>query len=158
MAVTMKNSVICDIKTHVRTSQETHYVSGTESSRSMLCKIWGFHGDDYEECRLVGCWAVWLSKNRRVGGIYCHHQQSDKNSELGTTLGVTSNRRTLRRNNMWSKVLSYLIQNPKGSEGSIKLAACSTSPHPATLRPDQKYCKGPNYFFWQVLFLGEGAS
>jgi hypothetical protein len=20
----------------------------------MLCKIWGFHGDDYEECRLLG--------------------------------------------------------------------------------------------------------
>jgi hypothetical protein len=27
------------IKTPVRTSQETHYFSGTESSRSMLCKM-----------------------------------------------------------------------------------------------------------------------
>jgi hypothetical protein len=26
----------------------------------MLCKIWGFHGGDYEECRLLGCYAVWL--------------------------------------------------------------------------------------------------
>jgi hypothetical protein len=25
----------------------------------MLCKIWGFHGGDYEECRLVGCRATW---------------------------------------------------------------------------------------------------
>jgi hypothetical protein len=41
-------------KTPVRTSQETHYVSTTESSRLMLCKIWGFHGGDYEECRLLG--------------------------------------------------------------------------------------------------------
>jgi hypothetical protein len=41
-------------KNPVRTSQETHYVSATESSRLMLCKIWGFHGGDYEECRLLG--------------------------------------------------------------------------------------------------------
>jgi hypothetical protein len=41
-------------KTPVCTSQETHYVSATESSQLMLCKIWGFHGGDYEECRLLG--------------------------------------------------------------------------------------------------------
>jgi hypothetical protein len=39
---------------HVRTSQETHYVSATELSRLMLYKIYGFHGSDYEECRLLG--------------------------------------------------------------------------------------------------------
>jgi hypothetical protein len=37
----------------VRTSQQTHYVSATEPSRLMLCKIWGLHGSDYEECRLL---------------------------------------------------------------------------------------------------------
>jgi hypothetical protein len=47
-------------KNPVRTSQETRYVSATESSRLMLRKIWGFHGSDYEECRLLGCYAVWL--------------------------------------------------------------------------------------------------
>jgi hypothetical protein len=26
----------------------------------MLSTIWGFHGGDYEECRLLGCYAVWL--------------------------------------------------------------------------------------------------
>jgi hypothetical protein len=41
-------------KNLVRTSQETHYVSTTESSQLMPCKIWGFHGGDYEECRLLG--------------------------------------------------------------------------------------------------------
>jgi hypothetical protein len=41
-------------KNPVRTSQETHYVSTTESSQLMLCKIWGFHGVDCEECRLLG--------------------------------------------------------------------------------------------------------
>jgi hypothetical protein len=47
-------------KTPVRTSQETHYLSATEASRLMLCKIWGFHGGGYEECHLLGCYAVWL--------------------------------------------------------------------------------------------------
>jgi hypothetical protein len=41
-------------KNPFRTSQETHYVSATESSQLMLCKICGFHGDNYEECRLLG--------------------------------------------------------------------------------------------------------
>jgi hypothetical protein len=41
-------------KTPVRTSQETHYVSATQSSQLMLCKIWSFHGSDYEECCLLG--------------------------------------------------------------------------------------------------------
>jgi copper(I)-binding protein len=41
-------------KSPVRTSQETHYVSTTESSQLMLCKIWDIHGSDYEECRLLG--------------------------------------------------------------------------------------------------------
>jgi hypothetical protein len=46
-------------KNSVRTSQETHYVSATESSQLMLCKICGFHSGDYEEWRLQGCCAVW---------------------------------------------------------------------------------------------------
>jgi hypothetical protein len=41
-------------KTPVRTSQETPYVSTTESSQLMLCKIWCFHGSDYEELCLLG--------------------------------------------------------------------------------------------------------
>jgi hypothetical protein len=50
--VTVKN-VFWDIN-QVRTSQETHYVSATESIQLMLCKICGFHGNDYEECRRLG--------------------------------------------------------------------------------------------------------
>jgi hypothetical protein len=41
-------------KETVRTSQETRYVSTTELNRLMLCKIWGVHLSDYEECRLLG--------------------------------------------------------------------------------------------------------
>jgi hypothetical protein len=26
----------------------------------ITCKIWGFHGGDYEEWCLLGCYAVWL--------------------------------------------------------------------------------------------------
>jgi hypothetical protein len=37
-----------------RTSQETHYFSVTEPSQLILCKILGFHGCNYEECRLLG--------------------------------------------------------------------------------------------------------
>jgi hypothetical protein len=54
IVVTMKNVVFWDIKLPVYTSQETHYVSATEPSRLMLWKIWGLHGGDYEECRLLG--------------------------------------------------------------------------------------------------------
>jgi hypothetical protein len=53
-AVTMKNAVFWDIKPPVRISQEAYYFSATEPHRLMLCKIWNFHGGDYEECRLLG--------------------------------------------------------------------------------------------------------
>jgi hypothetical protein len=36
-------------KNQLRTSQKTHYVSVTETSRLMLCKIWSFHSGGYEE-------------------------------------------------------------------------------------------------------------
>jgi hypothetical protein len=41
-----KNSVVC----------------ATGSIRLMLCKIWGFHGFDYEECHHLGWYEVWLLK------------------------------------------------------------------------------------------------
>jgi hypothetical protein len=58
-AVTMKDAVFWDINP-IRTSQETHYISATGPSRLILCKIFGFHGGEYEECGLLGCYAVWL--------------------------------------------------------------------------------------------------
>jgi hypothetical protein len=59
-AVIMKNAILLDIKNLVRTSPETHYISATEPNLLMLCKIWGFHGGDYEEWSLLECDAVWL--------------------------------------------------------------------------------------------------
>jgi hypothetical protein len=50
----MKNVVFWDIKPQFVLHRRQHYVSATESSRLMLCTIWGFHGGNYEECRLLG--------------------------------------------------------------------------------------------------------
>jgi hypothetical protein len=47
-------------KSPVYTSEETHYVCATEIGRWMLCKIWSFHGSDYDDCRLLGCYATRL--------------------------------------------------------------------------------------------------
>jgi hypothetical protein len=51
--VTMKNEVFWDRKTQF-VPHRRHYVSATEPTRLMLCKVWGFHGVDCEECRLLG--------------------------------------------------------------------------------------------------------
>jgi hypothetical protein len=40
-------------KIPVRSSQETRYVSVSQPTRLMLCKIWGFHGGGYEDCLLL---------------------------------------------------------------------------------------------------------
>jgi hypothetical protein len=38
----------------ISTSQETHYISTTEHSQLMPCKIRGSHGGVYEDCPLLG--------------------------------------------------------------------------------------------------------
>jgi hypothetical protein len=43
------------------------------------CKIWGFHGSYYEECRLLGCDAVWPLWELTFRGMYHLHHQSEKN-------------------------------------------------------------------------------
>jgi hypothetical protein len=57
--VTMKNVVFWDIKTQF-VPHRKHDISATESSRLILCKIEGFNGGNYEECLLLGCYAVRL--------------------------------------------------------------------------------------------------
>jgi hypothetical protein len=44
---------IVGYKIQAHTSQKTHYLSATEPSQLMLCKIRGFHSGYYEECCLV---------------------------------------------------------------------------------------------------------
>jgi hypothetical protein len=48
----MKNAVFCDIKTQFLPHKK-HYLSATEPSRLMLCKIFGSHSGDCEERRLL---------------------------------------------------------------------------------------------------------
>jgi hypothetical protein len=49
----MKNAVFWDIKPQF-VPHKRHYFFATEPSRLMSCKIFGFHGGDYEEDRLLG--------------------------------------------------------------------------------------------------------
>jgi hypothetical protein len=69
----MNNAVFWDIRT-----QFLPHASATEPRRLMLCKILVLHCDDYGECRLLGCDAVWLFKNRRLAGTYRFHHQSEE--------------------------------------------------------------------------------
>jgi hypothetical protein len=66
----MKNVVFWDIKKTVRTSHETHYVFATVSSRLMLRKILGFHGGDYEQCRLLGIKSQLVPHRRHITSRY----------------------------------------------------------------------------------------
>jgi hypothetical protein len=58
---------------------------------NVQCKILGFHGGDYEEWRLLGCYAVALVitdvSEERIASII----SVKRISELGTTLAVTGN-------------------------------------------------------------------
>jgi hypothetical protein len=57
--VTMMSAVLRDINP-VRNSQEIYYVCTTAPIRLIINEILGFLGDDYEECSLLECDAVWL--------------------------------------------------------------------------------------------------
>jgi hypothetical protein len=54
-------------KTPVRTSQETHYVSATEPSLLMLCKIWGFTAMTMKNAVLWDMKPYGSCVNRRFG-------------------------------------------------------------------------------------------
>jgi hypothetical protein len=60
-----KECSLLGYKNPVRTSQETHYVSATERSRLMLCKILGFHGGDWRMPSSGMLRRVDLVKNRQ---------------------------------------------------------------------------------------------
>jgi hypothetical protein len=55
----MKNAVFWAIEIQF-VPHRKHYISATEPSQLMLCKILGFHSGDYEECTLPEYYVVWL--------------------------------------------------------------------------------------------------
>jgi hypothetical protein len=73
-------------------------ISAMSLSLDCFCKIWGFHGGDYEEWRLLGC--VALLRTDVLEEPSAFFIRVTRIHELGTSLAVTSNRRTLRRNSM----------------------------------------------------------
>jgi hypothetical protein len=49
------------------------------SYRGKSCKIWRFHSGDYEECHLMGCYAIWLLQEPTFLRNVAHPYQSEKN-------------------------------------------------------------------------------
>jgi hypothetical protein len=83
-------------KNIVRTSQETHYLSATESSQLMLCKFSAFHDGDYKNALLLRRVAlVGTEVSKKISASIIKVTRIDK---LVTTVAVTSNRSTVRRN------------------------------------------------------------
>jgi hypothetical protein len=125
----MKNGVFWDIKTQFVPHRKNN-VSTTESSRLMLCKIWGFHSIDYEECRLLGNKTHFVPHRkhitsrrmvssgmlRRVTLVRADVSEEPSATftrvtricELGTTLAATRNWHTLRRNTNTSNLTHYI--------------------------------------------------
>jgi hypothetical protein len=69
MAMTIMKAKFSYIKPSSYLTGDT-YVSTTEPSLLMLCKSCGFHGGDYEGCRLLGV----TRRNIPEDGILQHHR------------------------------------------------------------------------------------
>jgi hypothetical protein len=98
-------------KTPGRTSQETHNVSATQSSRLMLCKILCFHSDNYDEYCPCDVTLYGSCKNRCIIETYRLHHQSDKNRRVRDN--VISNWSTLWRNTMTFSETSVLTRSTR---------------------------------------------
>jgi hypothetical protein len=72
-----------------------------------MCKIWGFHGGDYEEWRLLGWRLATLIRTDFSAELRAPIIRVTIIGELETTLAVTSNRRTLRRNTIQLATKKY---------------------------------------------------
>jgi hypothetical protein len=65
----MKNTVFWDIKHSSYLTGDTSRLA-TEPSRLKLWKILGFHGGDYEECRLLGYKTQFVPHRRHITSRY----------------------------------------------------------------------------------------
>jgi hypothetical protein len=80
----MKNVFFWVYKNQVHTSQETHYFSATDSSRLMLCKIWGYGSCEnrrfVENC--FGCYLLLTFVARRFLSPWWWRQYVSRNFVL----------------------------------------------------------------------------
>jgi hypothetical protein len=106
-AVTMKNIVFCYIYTQFVPHRK--HVSATEPNRLMLCKIWGFHGGDYEECRILGCYvSVDLVRTDVSEESIASIIRMKRIGELGT-LAVTRNWNAPRECTNWEQIMGNYL-------------------------------------------------
>jgi hypothetical protein len=58
----------------------THSTNNQFAGNTLTCRIWGFHGSGYEECRLLGCDAVWVIVTWRFERKCRVHLQGRRNT------------------------------------------------------------------------------
>jgi hypothetical protein len=81
----------------------------------MLYNVWGFTAVTMKNTVFWDVTPCGSCKNRRFGGSYRLFMRVSRIGELGTTLAVTSNRRTLRRNASSPPILVALMMEAQGS-------------------------------------------
>jgi hypothetical protein len=87
-------------KDPVRTSQETHYVSATEPSQLMLCKM--LSRQWLGRMPSSGMWCLWLLLRTDVSEKHIATIiKETRICEVGANLALTSNRCSLRRNTIY---------------------------------------------------------
>jgi hypothetical protein len=111
------------------TSQETHYISATEHSQSMLCKIWGFMAVTMKNVVFWHVSTCGSCRNLRFGGKYLLHLQGENNKWTINTLATGSDCSTLWRIshcgmelNLWptvSRPVSLGVGPPFGAHDQI---------------------------------------
>jgi hypothetical protein len=60
--MTMKNAVFWDMKPNSYLTESTLLLRYSAQPVNIISTISGFHGGDYEECRLLECYAVLLCR------------------------------------------------------------------------------------------------
>jgi hypothetical protein len=138
MAVTMKNVVFWDIKTQFVLHRE-HITSPLQSpARLKLCKIWCFHGGDYEECRLLACYAVWLLYSSFSNFRTMYKVQNPSNSECHTPSPDS-----FRFNFGWCLIFCYKYLNIPYISAQLAIFSCTIWFHTVNLSRQLGAAAGP---------------
>jgi hypothetical protein len=93
-----------------------------------LWKIWVFHGGEYEECRLLGCYAVWIVRTDVSAESSASIIKVTRIGELGN-LTVTSNRRKQEPHGVISQMMEFFrcqVINKVSAPSCYKILAIQT--------------------------------